>query len=62
MTETKIYCDHCDKELDSMHDYVDTHIDVVYEYFCADLCRDCVEALCNTIQSFLTRKTERGVI
>lgn len=52
MTETKIYCDNCGKQLDGVHDYEDTYIDVVYKSFYADLCCDCVEALCNTIQSF----------
>ena len=45
MTQTKIYCDHCGKELDEMHDYSDTEFDTIDEFLKCDLCRDCYEEL-----------------
>ena len=51
MRETKIYCDHCKKELDEMQDYTDTEIDV-FAWFNADLCADCAKEISNTVLKF----------
>ena len=52
MTETKIYCDHCHKELDEMHDYVDIELDVGAEFLKTDLCKECLRELCRNINEF----------
>ena len=55
MRETKIYCDHCKKELDQMHDYTDLHMDFGVDFADVDLCKKCYGELvlmankyCNT--------------
>jgi len=58
MTKTKIYCDHCGKELDEMHDYPDIEIDTIDEFLKCDLCKDCYEELSRTIRKFVHK--ERG--
>ena len=32
MKDNKIYCDHCGKELDTMHDFDDTQIDMAHKW------------------------------
>jgi hypothetical protein len=57
MTEVKIYCDHCGKVLDEMHDYCDTEIEC-YSYMKADLCKKCLLELDSIIQKFLKKGGE----
>lgn len=53
MTQTKIYCDHCGKELDEMHDYPDIKIDTLDEFLKCDLCKACYEELGELICGFI---------
>lgn len=57
MRETKIYCDHCGKVLDQMHDYVDTEIEVK-SFFRCDLCADCIEELDRAVVKFIKKGGE----
>jgi hypothetical protein len=52
MTETKIYCDHCKRELDRMKDYIDIEIDMSHKWQKVDLCEDCYERLWSMIDDF----------
>ena len=45
MKETKIYCDHCGKELDTMKDYTDLDIDLCAYVVHCDLCKNCISKL-----------------
>ena len=56
MTETKIYCDHCGKELNEMHDYVDVEIDTVIGFIRTDLCHDCVYELDRKVKEFCEQR------
>jgi len=49
-------CDHCGKELNEMHDYVDSEIDMDMCRVEADLCEECAEKLKNMITYFLNKK------
>ena len=59
MTEIKIYCDHCGKELNEMHDYVEQEVGIV-DYLMADLCHKCMNDLESKIRNFV--KKEEGVL
>lgn len=52
MTITKMYCDHCGKELNDMIDYTCCEVEVEYETISTDLCKDCLELLSTTIKQF----------
>lgn len=55
MTQTKIYCDHCGKELDEMKDpYVDWALDCCMSDDCltVDLCSDCFHLLEEQVRKF----------
>lgn len=56
MTEIKVYCDHCGKELDCMTDYTDITIEAAHKMINVDLCKDCFERLCEQINKFCERK------
>lgn len=56
MTETKIYCDHCGKELNEMHDYVDVEIDTAIGFIRTDLCHDCVYELDQMVKKFCEQR------
>ena len=58
MTQTKIYCDHCGKELDEMHDYPDIEIEATDEFLKCDLCKDCYEELGKSIRKFINKETK----
>lgn len=51
MRETKIYCDHCGKVLNEMHDYPEQEIGLM-GYETADLCNECLEKLDKIIKAF----------
>ena len=51
MRETKIYCDHCGKLLDEIHDYVELEVGI-YESIETDLCSECYEELEKNINAF----------
>ena len=55
MRRTTITCDHCGKELDEMHDYVDTEIDLL-NFFHTDLCKKCAETLDSYVFHFCGKK------
>ena len=51
MREVKIYCDHCGKVLDEMHDYTDYELTDT-DYMRVDLCKECFNELDKTIKDF----------
>jgi len=53
MIQTKIYCDHCGKELDEKHDYINTAV------LDCDLCRDCMDKLEEIIRKFIHKEKDR---
>ena len=52
MNVTKIYCDHCKKEIDPMTEYDDTTIEVGHLWLKADLCKYCLEKLFSIISDY----------
>lgn len=52
MTETKIYCDHCGKELDAMHDFDDLTIEMEHKWLVTDLCTECLDKLYDSVCDF----------
>ena len=60
MKETKIYCDHCGKELNEMIDYTDLEIDSIVSFIKGDLCKDCVELFNKTVKDFLNMGDNYG--
>lgn len=52
MKELMITCDHCGKELDDMHDYIDTEFDTKDNWICTDLCSECYAEISKTIREF----------
>ena len=45
-------CDHCGKELNEMHDYVDTEFDTLDNFIMADLCAECYMEISQIITKF----------
>ena len=61
MTVTKIYCDHCGKEIDGMHDWIQDEIMIANERIVRDLCADCGGDLIKIIEDFCSNATvEKG--
>ena len=56
MKSNKIYCDHCGKELDTMHDFDDTQIDMAHKWTTADLCAECLNELYEVVCTFCEAK------
>ncbi|MBQ7792907.1 MAG: hypothetical protein IJ366_00465 [Clostridia bacterium] len=56
MTETKVYCDRCGKELSHKFDYTGRIIKVSHVEFVTDLCADCFNLFCENTNEFLRRK------
>lgn len=52
MTEHKIYCDHCGKELDTMRDFDDLQIEMAHKWITADLCVECLDELYKITREF----------
>lgn len=52
MRETKIYCDHCGRELDCMKDYEDITIEGAKKDINTDLCTKCADDLDKIIETF----------
>lgn len=52
MIETKIYCDHCGKELDTKTDYDDIEVEMNHKWQKIDLCEECFERLWSIIDTF----------
>ena len=57
MKDNKIYCDHCGKELDTIHDFDDIQIDMAHKWTTADLCAECLDKLYDLICDFCERKS-----
>ena len=55
MRRTTITCDHCGKELDEMHDYVDNEVEIL-NWFKTDLCKKCAEELDSYVSIFCGKK------
>lgn len=62
MKEYNIYCDHCGKELDTMHDFDDLTIELDFKWTTADLCAECLDKLYDIVCDFLKGKgdTDNG--
>ncbi len=60
MQQTKIYCDHCGKELDVMSDYDNSEIEIPTKIFSADLCKNCTNELENVIGGFIKGSENNG--
>lgn len=56
MTELKIYCDHCGKDLPTMNGYNDCDIDLPDIKLNTDLCADCVNKLSKLVCEFLNKE------
>ena len=56
MKENKIYCDHCGKEMDRMHDFEDTQIDMAHKWTTVDLCAECLDKLYDLVCNFCKMK------
>lgn len=51
---TKVYCDHCGKQLDSKKDwYIDIELNTLKKFYTIDLCEECVDKLESIIKDFL---------
>ena len=61
MTKTKIYCDHCGKELNEMHDYIDVEIDMGVSWLRTDLCQECMHELKELVYSFCEKAEKKEV-
>lgn len=59
MKQTKIFCDHCGKEIDEMVDYVGAEIIVPYCSAEVDLCADCRKELSHYVLSFINQEDEQ---
>jgi methionyl-tRNA synthetase len=55
MTITKVYCDHCGKVLDPMHDYIKHEMDIKFNTIRVDLCEKCVDTLEKEVKEFCKR-------
>ena len=55
MTITKVYCDHCGKVLDPMHDYISHEIDIKFAAIRVDLCNKCINTLEKKAKDFCKR-------
>ena len=61
MRVTKIYCDHCGKELNPMNDYCDLTIEIsVRPGIDIDLCEDCLDNLYRNIVNFAGKRMING--
>lgn len=60
MRKTTIHCDHCGKELDEMHDWVDTNIEIGSFIGKADLCKECLDTLYSRTNHFLSNGRQKG--
>ena len=56
MRETKIYCDHRQKQINPMKDYAEVEISVAHKYTEADLCTGCLNALDRIVAEFCRKK------
>ena len=52
MTETKIHCDHCGKELDTMRDFDNLTIEMNHKWLVTDLCSECLDKLYASVREF----------
>ena len=57
MKVTKIYCDHCGKELNEMVDWVGDEIMIANDRIVRDLCSDCAGDLVKIVEDFCSNAT-----
>lgn len=57
MTKTKVYCDHCGKEIDEIVDWVGDEIMIANERIVRDLCSDCAGDLVKLVEDFCNNST-----
>ena len=53
MTETKTYCDHCGKQLDSMKDYCEIIVSIPGKDVYCDLCASCLDNLSDVVREYV---------
>lgn len=58
MRETKIHCDHCGKELDTMRDFDDLTIEMNHKWLLTDLCAECLDKLYASVREFCKKGGE----
>lgn len=56
MRKTTYICDHCGKEIDTMHDYTDMKIDNFIDLVEVDLCIACFEELNEEVLKYVGKK------
>lgn len=59
MTETKHYCDHCRKEINSMEDFIEVEVETPTDFYETDLCSDCVSELDDIIRKFIGKESKQ---
>lgn len=60
MKETKIYCDHCGKEIDTFKEYPGSRITLNHVDTYADLCEKCFNDLIIIIGTYLAGKKDES--
>lgn len=60
MRKTRVYCDHCGKELNEMHDYIEQDVGF-YEDNMVDLCADCFSGLDKIIKAYCSKEAMSDV-
>jgi len=58
MKETKYTCDHCGKELNEMHDYIEVEL-LIYDGFDTDLCDECYTEFVTIAKNFCKKREDK---
>lgn len=58
MHKTTYTCDHCGKEIDYQHDFIDLELGSDCELIESDLCSDCYLNIMVTIKKFCNKEME----
>ena len=59
MKKQIVACDHCGKELDSMHDYTNMEIDDFVDWYEVDLCSECFHELNDMVLQYCNKKKDK---
>ncbi len=60
MKETKVYCDHCGKEIDTFKEYPGIRITLSHVISYADLCEKCFDGLTIIVGTYLAGKKDEA--